>query len=77
MASQTKSCGLGQTVDRGEDDWLSPTNIYASDDARAYVGLQLDELTDYLWATTFGFTIYRWSKSLYREEEQQSNRYKR
>jgi len=57
MASQTKSCGLGQTIDRGHDNWLSPTNIYASDDARAYVGLQLDELTDYLWATTFGFTI--------------------
>jgi len=65
MASQTRSAGLGQSVNRpvGVTNWQNPTNIYSSNDARASVSLdgpydeEDGEASHYLWATTFGFTI--------------------
>lgn len=57
MASQTRSAGLGANVDSGNADWTNPDNIYVSDDSDASVQLPETIVSDYLWATTFGFTI--------------------
>jgi len=48
---------LGVSVAGAGIDWATPTNIYASDDARATAALAASETTDYLRATGFGFTI--------------------
>jgi hypothetical protein len=48
---------LGINVAGAGVDWATPTNIYASDDARATAALAAGQNTDYLRATGFGFAI--------------------
>lgn len=65
MASQTRSAGLGQAISNlwGTVHWISPTNIYTSNNI--YSSVDLDGVWDeedggvshYLRATTFGFNI--------------------
>lgn len=59
MASQTKSAGLGQNIAMvgGSSNWSTPTNIYTSNNAYASNGLDGDEVSHWLRATDFGFTI--------------------
>jgi len=59
MASQTRSAGLGQSIVMlgGTDHWSNPTNIYTSNNVYASKGLDGDEVTHWLRATDFGFTI--------------------
>lgn len=60
MASQIKSAGLGQSIDFAEGNvhWSYPIRIYVSDNSLANVRLAgYDDISEYLRATTFGFTI--------------------
>lgn len=59
MASQTKSAGLGQSIAMGggTSPWSNPTNIYTSNNVYASNGLDGDEVSYWLRATDFGFTI--------------------
>ena len=57
MASQTKSAGLGQSIIYGTRLWANPTNIYTSNNLYANSFLESDELSHWLRATNFGFTI--------------------
>lgn len=51
------SAGLGQNIDRGQGDWATPTNIYTSNNAYAEIDIPPEGLSDWLRATTFGFSI--------------------
>ena len=53
------SAGLGQSIAWGSGNihWTSPTNIYLSDNNHAYKRHYEMDVTHYLRATTFGFTI--------------------
>ena len=59
MASQTRSAGLGQSIDwiEGTSPWSNPTNIYTSNNVYASNNLDGDEVSYWLRATNFGFTI--------------------
>lgn len=57
MTSQIRNAGLGQSIVYGSQVWTSPTNIYASDDQKAYSNLPFGYLSYWLQATNFGFTI--------------------
>lgn len=59
MASQIKSAGLGQSIAMGggTSPWSNPTNIYTSNNVYASNGLDGDEVSYWLRATDFGFTI--------------------
>jgi len=57
MASQTRSAGLGQSIALGNRIWSYPERIYVSDDSRAYSRLYPDDISYWLRATTFGFSI--------------------
>jgi len=52
-----KNAGLGANVAGAGADWQNPTSIYGSDNNHAIVALSADETSDYLRATTFGFSI--------------------
>lgn len=59
MASQLKSAGLGQSIvwAYGSKHWSTPTNIYTSNNAYAYISLSIEQRSHWLRATNFGFTI--------------------
>lgn len=57
MASQTRSAGLGQSLTPGDAPWLSPTNIYTSNDLKSYSNISIYNISYWLQASTFGFTI--------------------
>ncbi|MBA7641395.1 hypothetical protein ES703_49072 [subsurface metagenome] len=57
MASQTRSAGLGQSIVMGNRAWTTPTNIYTSNNAYARTGMARGDITHWLRATTFGFSI--------------------
>lgn len=54
-----RSAGLGQSIAWGSGNihWLIPTNIYLSDNNHAYKRHYEMDITHYLRATTFGFSI--------------------
>lgn len=54
-----RSAGLGQSIPFGtpKKTWSNPTNIYVSDNNRASRRHYQDDITEYLRATTFGFSI--------------------
>lgn len=55
--NSTQSAGLGANVAGDGTDWTLPTNIYVSDNSRATVNLDAEDYSDYLRASTFGFSI--------------------
>jgi hypothetical protein len=58
MPSATRSAGTGANdASFGTAAWTTPTNITASDDARATQSLAAGATTQYLKASSFGFTI--------------------
>lgn len=65
MASQTRSAGLGQNINNlwGVVNWQNPTNIYTSNNEYSHVNVdgpydeEEGEISHYLRATSFGFTI--------------------
>jgi hypothetical protein len=58
VASATRSAGTGANdASFGTGAWTTPTNITASDNARATQSLAAGATTQYLKATNFGFTI--------------------
>jgi len=58
MASQGPlGAGVGANIEQGDIDWATPENITATDDAHATAALNLDTQSDFLEASSFGFTI--------------------
>jgi hypothetical protein len=57
LSSGPRSAGLGVNVAGAGIDWLTPTNIYLSDDARATTALAASDVSDLLRSTTYGFAI--------------------
>jgi len=58
MASQTKSAGLGQSISTiGSIPWANPTRIYTSNNSRASTPLDRTDISYWLRATNFGFSI--------------------
>lgn len=59
MASQTRSAGLGQSIVMagGTRHWTNPTNIYTSNNVYARASLSIEQISHWLRATTFGFSI--------------------
>jgi hypothetical protein len=57
VSAGPNSAGLGANVAGAGIDWLTPTNIYLSDDARATTALAASDVSDLLRSTTYGFAI--------------------
>lgn len=57
MALQTRSAGLGQSIVLGNKAWTTPTNIYSSNNAYARSILARSDISYWLRATSFGFSI--------------------
>jgi len=57
MASQTRSAGLGQSIVMGNKAWTTPTNIYTSNNVYARSILANTDISYWLRATNFGFSI--------------------
>lgn len=51
------SAGAGANIAGGDTDWISPGNIVSSNNVYAYVDLAASGFSDWLEASTFGFTI--------------------
>ena len=54
ILNETRPPSAAANAGIGGDSWVDPTNVYASDDARATVSITISE-SDYLRVTGFGF----------------------